>query len=472
MKKVLKIGVVVYFSCAFPLLYVISDFFILKPNPAIYSYIPQDADIVIELNSKNFIKEIAFQRIYNEDYFLRKMPSTDEESLLDETSLNTGIDFFSQLLIFRENWADEEIWYSVVKIDNKEDFEIYLESKQMEFEKCYAGKYVILQLTHSENQDVVTEHLQNIANKEIKTFDSKVDLSKVFSSENEMNIYIAPNNSKQIIDGFLYLNFLQDKIVIHGNFTPISQNDEIPYIAYKEEQDLAFSLRSSLNIFNSIYIFTDQSLENLPDYYQLSMDFDGTKMITSNETIPLTAYPKLNLQFDISDADIWNNYLTELNNTEGINVDTVLHKISLNTDAKSVIYYNVDDAEFSLFQSPNSFECSEKTGTYLSLNIKPGLFIENTTFQKDSINPPNLISNIKISIFQNLMENDMNYWNEIENINFTITEDSKNNIDFKSEGLISYKEKTGHSMIESIVIVENFMGTIAPFLSGFSGEEE
>jgi hypothetical protein len=471
MKKVIKIGVVIYFACVFPLLYIIAVFFILKPNPAIYSYVPQDADIVIELNSKNFIREIGFQRIYNEDYFLRKIPSSDEESLIEESPLNTGINFFSQLLIFRENWVDEEIWYSVLKIDNQKDFNAYLESKQMVFEKCYSGNYVVIQLTKSEQQKKVSEHLHKIANKEVKTFNSKVSLSEVFSSDNEINIYIAPNNSKHIIDGYLYLNFLEDKIVINGHFTPISQNEEIPFIAYKEESELAFSLRSSLNLFNSLYIFNNQTLENLPEYNQLSMDFNGTKMLTSNETIPLIAYPKLNLQFDIYDADIWNNYLTELNQTEGLNVDYMNQKISLNTDAKSVIKYNLDDSEFSLFQTPNSFECSEKNGTYLSLNIKPGLFVENTTFVKDSINPPNLIANLKISIFQSLIEDDMSYWNEFENINFSITDDKENAVDFKSDGLILYKEKKGHSMIESFVIVENFIGTVVPFLSGFSTEK-
>ena len=155
-----------------------------------------------------------------------------------------------------------------------------------------------------------------------------------------------------------------------------------------------------------------------------------------------------------------------------MNVNSEKHKIFLNTEAKSVINYNLDDAEFSLFQSPNSFECSEKSGTYLSFNAKPGLFVVNTYFEKDSLNPPDLISNLKISIFQSLMEDDMGYWSEIENVNFTITDDIENEIDFKSSGLISFKEKNGHSMVESIVFIDNFIGTIVPFLSGFSGDKE
>jgi hypothetical protein len=304
MKKIFKIGIILYFACAFPLLFIVSDFFILKSNPEIYKFIPQDADVIIELNSKNFIKEIAFQRIYNEEYFLRKMPSTDDESLINDAPLNTGINSFSQILLFRENWADHKIWYCILKIFNKEDFELYLESKELSFKSAYNNDYVVIQLNQGNNTDEL--HLQNIADKKVKSFDSKIDLSEVFHSRNEMNVYISPKKSKHIIEGFLFLNFLDDHIIINGNFTPISQNEIIPFISYDQQNDKLFSLRSSLNLFNSIYLFSDQKLEDLPEYSQLSMDFNGIKLLMTDETVPITAYPYLNLKFDINNNEIWN----------------------------------------------------------------------------------------------------------------------------------------------------------------------
>ncbi len=98
MKKVIKFSVLIYFTSALIALLFIANYFVLKSNPDIYKIIPQDADIIIEINTKNFIKEIAYQRVYNEDYFLEKIPTTGEETILEEAPVNTGIDFFSQII--------------------------------------------------------------------------------------------------------------------------------------------------------------------------------------------------------------------------------------------------------------------------------------------------------------------------------------------------------------------------------------
>jgi hypothetical protein len=155
--------------------------------------------------------------------------------------------------------------------------------------------------------------------------------------------------------------------------------------------------------------------------------------------------------------------LEYLNLTEGIQVDSLGHRILLNTEAKSVVNYNLDESNFSIFQANNNFNKSSNSKDYLSLNIKPGLFIKNIDFEADSLNPPGLISSMKIGIIQSLMS-DMSYLEEIENINFIISNDT-NNIDFLSSGKIQYSERNGHSIIESIVLSENFIGTVGALLS-------
>ena len=224
MKKALKIGSVLYFTLVFPILYFICTFFILESSHKIYTYVPQDADIVIELNSKNFIRELIYQRVYNESYFLEKLPANDEESLMDDVPQENGIDFRSQILVFRENWAEEEIWYGVLKINNSDDFESYLNNNNLDLGKVYSDDYVILQLSGSKDSESVKEHLVNIGDKSIKSLDSKIDLSEVFKPENEINLYVSPNNSRDVIDGYLFLNFEEDKISVNGSFTSVGQD--------------------------------------------------------------------------------------------------------------------------------------------------------------------------------------------------------------------------------------------------------
>jgi hypothetical protein len=460
MKKVIKFGLILYFLLVFPILFVAADFFILTSNPKIYNYIPQDADIIIEVNSKNFIKEVAFQRIYNEDYFLSKLPPTDEESLLDDQSVNTGIDFFSQIIIFRENWAQEKIWYAVLKVSNETTFNNYLISNNLNLNSESSGGYLVLQLTKSDNQEVVNDHLKNIAQNKIKSFDAKIDLSEKFNTDNEVNIYLSPQNSSQIIDGYLFLNFDSDKIQINGTITPIGNSDNKTYITHNTNKEKALSLRSSLNLFNSVYIFNDQILENIPNYNQLSLDFDGSKLITSNATNPIKAEPNINLKFEYNDSVIWSKYFTEYTSNENITLTD--QKISMHGDVRSEINYELNPNSFKLFQDDSIFDTSDNSDTYFDLNINPNLFLKNTVFVEDSLNPPNLLSSIKINIIESLFE-EMNYWESIDHISFNITDQPKS-IDYLSYGEITFTDANGHSIIESIVITQNFMGTIGAFL--------
>ncbi len=462
MKRFFKIMVIIYFALVFPILFFIADFFILDSNPKIYSLIPQDADIVIEINTKNFIQEVAYQRIFNEPYFLKKLPKDNEDNLMDRDNLDVGLNPYSQVIIFRENWADANIWFGIVAINNKTKFEKFLKDKGYTFNVEYADNYAVIKLSNKNNEEILS-HQKNIAQFKIKSFDAKVDLSKVFNTHNELNIYVAPKNSKDIIDGYLHFNFEKDRVVAHGNFTPVGKTDDIPFIKYEMSNDKALTLRSSLNLFNSVYLFNKNiALKNLPQYTQLCLDFDGTTLMTSHSNIPITAYPNLNIQFDINDSVVWNNYFTDLNDSSTFIVDTIHHQFIINAESQSFFNYAVDNNYFKIFQHPYNYKVNPQNGTYFSLNVHPNSILEKTIFVKDSLNPPTFVDGIKIGIIESLME-DMNFWSDVNYINFNITADSSST-DFVSHGEVIYIEKDGHSMVESIVLVQKFIGSVGAFL--------
>ncbi len=462
MKRILKILVITYFALVFPILFFIADFFILNSNPKIYSLIPQDADIVIEINSKNFIQEVAYQRIFNEDYFLDRLPKDEEDNLVDRDHLDFGLNPYSQVIIFRENWANTNVWYAVVAINNKNKFNDFLNDKDYHFNIEYADNYAVVLLTDT-NDDEIINHQKNIANFKIKSFDAKVDLSEVFEASNEMNVYLAPKNSKHIIDGYLHFDFKKDRVITKGNFTPVGKIEDIAFINYQTNDDKAVTLRSSLNLFNSVYLFNkDVSLKNLPQYTQLCLDFDGTTLITSHSDIPIVAYPKLNIQFDITDSLIWKSYIDNLNDSSTFIIDETNHQFVINTETQTYFNYSLNHQFFKIFQQPNDFIAQEQSNTYFYLNIQPNLILENTEFIKDSLNPPTFVDGIKIGIIESIME-DMNFWNDVDLINFKITND-KSSLDFKSEGEIIYLNKKGHSIVESIVLAQKFFGSVGAFL--------
>jgi len=451
---------VFYVALVFPIVFFIGNYFILQSTTEIYEFIPQESDIVIEVNSKNFIKEIVYQRIFNEAYFKKKFPPTKDKHLLDEAPIQTGIDVFSQLIFFRESWSNEDIWFFLVKIQNKKQFEEFLIEKNLDLPKSFSSneKFCILQLTASTNQVEVEEHLKNIAEKNTKSILSKIDIEAKFDPKNEINAYISPSNSKHIIDGFLYMNFDVDKIKISGEFSPINKEEKIEFIKYQPENEKALTLRSSLNLLNSIYLFNETKLDNLPEYSQLAFDYDGVKMLLSDNTIPIHAYPYLNVKFEIKEKLIWENYINELKEKGDIIIDK--NKIITNKEGKSTVFYEINDTIFKLYQDKNNFTSNFESKDYFYLNIKPELFLDKTIFVNDSLNPPGFIASIKTDIIQNLFKR-MDYWKEIKNISFLVSDKESNY--FVCNGEILFNSKEGHSMIESLVISEYFIGTIGSF---------
>lgn len=467
MNKVLKIAVIIYFAFVFPILFFIADFFVLESDPKIYALIPQDADIVIEINTKNFIQEIAYQRIFNESYFKQKLPKDDETSLLKKGEINVGIDFYSQIIFFREHWAEKNIWYAILSVSNKSNFESFMVDKGYYFNIEYADNYAVILLNHS-HENKVLEHQKNIAGFTVKSFDSKVDLSEIFSTENELNIYINPKNSQHIIDGYLHFNFEKDRVITKGSFTPIGKIEDIPFIKYQPSNDKAVTLRSSLNLFNSVYLFNKNfSLKDLPNYTQLCLDFNGTTFKTLHADIPIIAYPELNVQFDIIDSLIWDTYLTNLNDTATYTTGTIFinkpeQKLIINAESKSIFNYSLNNNYFKLYQTADTFTVKELNDTYFYVNIYPNSIFENTTFVQDTLNPAQLIDKIKIGIIESILK-DMNFLNDIDHIKFTINHQN-NSTDFLSNGEVIYIDKNGHSIIESIVVVQKFLNSVGAIL--------
>jgi len=460
MNRLKKIIVIVFVSLAFPIILGISSFFVLRSSPTIYNLIPQDADIIIQLNTKNLIKDVIYQRLYNEDYFLDKIDDTEKKPELDNKNYEFGIDLFSQLVIFRESWADETIWFSVIKIMDQNKFSKFCSEYQMPFEFYIDGDYALLQLTPSINQTDVSQHIKNIAAKQVKSFDSKIDLSEAFNSKNEINIYLAPKKSKYLIDGFLSVNFDVDQINLDGNFSIIADTNDMAFIASAPNQNSAFSLRSSLNLFNSVYLLNNKKIKNIPDYHQLALDIDGSTLIKTNAEIPLIAQPHLNLQLTGIDYKTWNNYIGNIDANEGVKVDTLNHTIVIDKEGKAHINYNLTESKFSLFQNTEiNFEPSQTTDTYFELQIKPQFFIEHTIFTTDSLNPPSFTDNLKIGMVQSMMEN-MSYLNDVSDVNFTIKNDP-NSTDLISKGIVKYNSNKGHSIVESIAVLQKLVSTLS-----------
>ena len=73
MRYIKKYSAILILLLAYPSVNFIAKAFVLEESDEIYTYIPQESDFVVEINLKNFISEMAYQRIFEEAYFMERV---------------------------------------------------------------------------------------------------------------------------------------------------------------------------------------------------------------------------------------------------------------------------------------------------------------------------------------------------------------------------------------------------------------
>ena len=133
MKILKKYAAVLLLVTIYPAVQFIALNFILNPDDDIYTYIPQESDFVVEINTKNFVAEMAYQRIFREEYFLKKVyPVFEEEEGKQKEGIhqNTGIDLFNKLSV-RIGFRNEITVDFLVAL--KDFFQVYTFMKTFHF---------------------------------------------------------------------------------------------------------------------------------------------------------------------------------------------------------------------------------------------------------------------------------------------------------------------------------------------------
>ncbi|MFK8039006.1 MAG: hypothetical protein AB8B74_11995 [Crocinitomicaceae bacterium] len=450
----------IYLSIAILIFALIANNFILTPSNSLYKYVPEESDIVIEVNAINFVKEVGYQWIYEPKHFQSDNANLESEDLSQEFK-NIGINPFSKIILFNEKWANESLWFGVLKIENQDAFAKYISENSPSAIVSYLKTTAIVQISKSINQEEVTLHTQNILEGKVKSIHANPIIKTNFYTENEINIYIKSMKSEYVTDGYLSVNFNDQQIDIAGYFHPIG-NTEVKPIAYNIEQNIGISLRSSLNLLNTIYLFNDTKLEYLPDYEQLAFDYDGVNLLTNNDLIPVTSFPNINFSLDILNEKTWLEYL-DANIEDGsilISGDTIM----INSEVKAKIRYEIANQKFQLFQKHKTLSIAEKgEDRYFALEVHPQELIDKMVFKEDENNPPKIISSQIIRIVKSVLE-DFSYLNAIDEINFAINKDPKSD-NYISSGHIIYENSNSHSTIESYYLFKNFIKTIGTLLN-------
>lgn len=447
-----KYGALMVLLMTLPFAQFIATKLMTEDASAAYSYIPQESDFVIEINTRNFINELAFQRIYNEEYFMDRTYDTEEEDPEPKFSEN-GIDPFGKIMIFREQWAQESIWFSIIKYTNEDDIIRFIKERQPEARIVFDADYAIIQLTSSKQQANIDDHLEKIRTKAVKPFTERVNLIEVFDPTKEINAYIFPKNTayNDLLDGHLSFDFLNDRILIDGTFSPVSGYQLKEPIAYAIDDKAGMSLRSSMNILNSIYWFNEEKIEDLPDYRQMAIDYYGIdcQLIHRNQgfSTPFMSFPNLNLNIDMNERKIWQGFLDTLEANGQIQMDTIQAN-QFNTSEGAHFEYLLSNQQFQLRQDSFDLQLAEPSNVYFDLVMKPEAMLDGTVFSIHETYPPSqLEQRMGLIVAGSILEQIRDFTN-MEKISFQLTADNSEAID--AHGQIDMKEKKGHSMVESL----------------------
>lgn len=465
MKALKKYLTILFLILAFPFFRFIANHFILSPSNEIYAYVPQESDFIIEINTRNFIQEILYQRVYAEKYFNEKVYPEDDDETPQEKWVESGIDIFNKIVCFREQWANEAVWYAILKHNNVEQIKSFILGANPEALFEVNNEYAILQLTPGEKSPQRVEHLKKISNKEVKSFRERKNLPQLFDSKKEINCFVIPKQSEynNLLEGYFSFDFKKDKIEIDGEFTPISGLSEFKPIAYELNQEAAISLRSSLNLFNSIYWFDDHSIKNVPEFTQLALDYNGVEcqMIHRNQgyATPFYTLPKAQVRFNILKPQVWNSFMDSLIASPAVDVDTTKQRLTTHEGAS--FGYRQNSQVFELMQDSVNFSpLTTDKNLFFDLYMNLDKIIDGTKFTIHPQFPPSdLEQTMGMVVASNLMA-EIKSISSMESIIFQIAAGENETIDVHGEVIM--KEKGGHSTVELISFASllfNFIGS-------------
>lgn len=469
MRKLKKYLAVAVLLLALPISAFIATHFVLESDKSIYKFIPEESDIVIEINTRNFISEVAYERIYDETYFHEKIVRDEYAEPLEDF----GLDMFSSVIIFREQWSEHSMWMALVGYTDETLFKQYLADNVPNVKTCFGDKYAMLQLTPYSDQASVDAHMKSIMKGEVKSFNERIDLTEIFDRKKEINCYIAPSDKQegnQLLSGNLSLDFLADQIKISGEFTPVSGFSENAPVAYALDEEAPFSLRSSLNLLNSVHWFSQDNIKGLPLYSQMAVDYHGMNLFMVNKDLgymyQFKQHPDLQAHFDILNYPNWKKFFDGMLADPSFKIDTVAHILS--TNMGTFFNYRFDEKEFDLLRSEENLVPNEDDKLYFALQMKIMPILDNIKLGIDEKNPPTAIEQqLGMGMVQIILE-ELHVMSNIEDIRFELRlEDETKMI---AEGNIEMLHKSGHSVIESVAFGKAAILFIAEYLSSAETE--
>jgi hypothetical protein len=164
-------------------------------NGVLYDYIPEEAEIILQINSKEGLKELGYRTLFynSELHFLDSVN-------LEEGNGASGIRPDIAPILFSEHWNGEHLFFGIVALHNNVAFlEKCSKWKTKKYLNYYSAneKVGVICFNKAKDSAAIANHMEQVLNKNINEIKDKINLDTAFDQMAFGNLLLQKLNLSQ-----------------------------------------------------------------------------------------------------------------------------------------------------------------------------------------------------------------------------------------------------------------------------------
>lgn len=429
---------------SFLLLWFYLNYLQINKTNELYNYIPFQAEQVFQFNANHVFKKIIFERVFHEDAFLKRIPSSERPSII---SGKTGIDFAHPLTIYKMFEDKGPVWVFMLKVNDKEALQKYIEKSEQIYPTAFNDEAFLVAIPYGPTYEEVKHKLEQIVSKEIDTYPfmdkltanlgkDKKDVTFSISNHVKGNLLNIKNINGEVKFEEGHVSF-ESNIEMKSDFKMIT-TEKVFVLPQKGIH--AHGFFEPKDVINAV-IQDMPLIDRLPatKYFSLNITGFDFQMVSIVEQ-KFYLIPNIELLVKPHSLTEYENFIENLDRDSIINVDYDKQIIHIN-ERLAIHFDQVGDMLYFSTEGLKKVQLKEEKVeeiVYLTMNIHE------------------LVQNIEteITLIPQQLKDLIHAFNYYEQLTFSIVEDPNEDQKFKGQGELTFNTASEHSIVELVATLQ------------------
>lgn len=254
------------------------------PKSTSGDYVPNEANIVLKINSSTIIKSTASDLIFKNKLNPDQIGNFD--NYFSEESQSDGINYEATSFLFTENWNNHEVIGFIVNLNNEDDFDKAFKSEENSVIVHNKSTGIILTVLSADDIDMslYENYGKDLINGEIKNATERLPFVSTVTDESMMEYYIKGNSRSFMQDIVGDVRMQNNKVILNAsaNRNSIFSKDKIlDFKSYNKSTNQAFEVTSG-KLPDTVMTFFQNTLNQadiyLPEIQSQSIQYFGSKV--------------------------------------------------------------------------------------------------------------------------------------------------------------------------------------------------